>query len=62
MIRQGKIGFRTCFQGVLIPTSYIIQLARASYSGAKEPHCFQDAFDNWLLLEVLNAIGQHTVI
>jgi hypothetical protein len=61
MAHNGKIGFRTCTQTVLIPTSYIIRLASTLYSASTEPHSFSDAIDHWLLCEILNAIGNHTI-
>jgi hypothetical protein len=60
MFRQGKLCFRTCFQRVLIPASYVIRLATAAYSTITEPRSFCDAFDHWLLCKILNAIGNHT--
>lgn len=59
MIDEGKINFKTCFSKVLIPASYIIRLAIQNSS--LDSHIFQRAVDHWLLCEVLNAIGNHTV-
>jgi hypothetical protein len=63
MIREGKINFKTCFSKVLIPASYFVRLALAqqSSSDASGPSSFRDAVDHWLLCEVLNAIGNHTM-
>jgi hypothetical protein len=65
MIRQGKISFRTCFQTVLIPASYVLVLAGKHYSASatgSEPTSFRDAFDHWMLCETLNAIASHTIM
>jgi hypothetical protein len=61
MLREGKVCFRTCFQRVLIPASYVIMLATKAYSTTNEPRSFREAFDHWLLCEILNAIGNHTI-
>jgi hypothetical protein len=59
MIESGKINFRTCFSKTLIPATFIIGIAsHFSSSGSTD---FQNAIDHWLLCEVLNAIGNHTV-
>jgi hypothetical protein len=60
MIAEGKVSLKTCFCKVLIPASHIVRLAlRAS------PHVdvsvFRNAVNHWLLCELLNAIGNHTV-
>jgi hypothetical protein len=64
MIQQGKISFRTCFQAVLIPASYVLFLAGKDYAAATGPgpKCFRDAFAHWMLCETLNAIGSHTIM
>jgi hypothetical protein len=61
MIREGKINFKTCFSKALIPASYFIYLARQSSSDTSGPSTFRDAVDHWLLCEILNAIGNHTM-
>ncbi|TDL14092.1 hypothetical protein BD410DRAFT_846356 [Rickenella mellea] len=48
MISQGKFSFRTCFRRACIPSSFIINLAAATYSDESEPRSFRDAFDHWL--------------
>lgn len=63
MIREGKINFKTCYSKVLIPASYFVRLAFAQRSACNVsgPTNFCDAVDSWLLCEVLNAIGNHTM-
>jgi hypothetical protein len=61
MIPQGKFSFRTCFRQAFIPASYLLNLTRQSYSGDSEPKTLQDAVNHWLLIEILGAIGGHTV-
>ena len=57
MIYQSKVAFRTCFHLVLIPASYVIQLANQAYSTMRsQPFSFCNAFDHWMLCETLNAI------
>ena len=64
MMGQGKISFRTCSHTARLPATYITELARASYPPVPggEPASFDDAFDHWLLCEMLNAIGGHSIL
>jgi hypothetical protein len=61
MINQGKISFRTCFQTAHIPASHVLFLASRAYPSA-EAASFRDAFDHWMLCEMLSAIGGHTMM
>ncbi|KAG6835572.1 hypothetical protein H0H93_016886 [Arthromyces matolae] len=61
MIKNGVISFRTCFQMMRFPASFIMSMARATYDPAEEPNSFQQAFDNWLFLGCITAIGQHSM-
>ena len=64
MMDQGRISFRTCSRTARLPAKYIIGLAQASFPPVPggEPASFDDAFDHWLLCELLNAIGGHTIL
>ena len=62
---QGRISFRTCSRTARFPSKYITTvLAQASYPPVPggEPASFDDAFDHWLLCELLNAIGGHSIL
>jgi hypothetical protein len=67
MMRQGKISFRTCFRSARIPLSHLVDLCSRSYPAKDkggsniEPFTMQQAIDDWLLVEILNGIGDHTV-
>jgi len=61
MLREGRISFQTCFSKVLIPATHIINIAAESSSSGADQTSFFHAVDHWLLCEVLNAIGSHTV-
>ena len=61
MLAQEKISFRTCTYHARIPISYLTALAKATYSSEVEPHSLQDAIHHWLLVEIIGAIGGHTV-
>lgn len=61
MLAHGKVCFRTCYQRASLPASYILKLAEQHYP-TPEFKNFQDAFDQWFLCEVLNAIGNHTIL
>lgn len=66
MLAEGKICFRTCLKAVRIPASYIIKLASSSYPptspASDEPKDFVTAFYHWFFIEVLTAIGGHSLI
>lgn len=64
MLAAGKISFRTCTTTARMPASYILLLARASYPPipSDEPQSFHEAFDYWLLCELLCAIGGHNML
>jgi len=59
MAAQGKISFRTCLQAARLPASHILSLATSVYppTSSFAPQNFQQAFDHWLLCELLNGIG-----
>jgi len=61
MLAQGKICFKTCFHQARILISHIATLAQATYSHETELHTLQDAIHHWLLVEIIGAIGGHTV-
>ena len=62
LAQQGKIYFRTYIQHVIIPASYVIKLANTAYTAdGAEPSSFRAALDHWLLCEVLDTIGNHTI-
>lgn len=58
MAAQGKFSIRTCFRQVLIPYGYLLGLVQSSDSHATA----QVRIYNWFLLEVLNAIGGHSML
>ena len=63
MAAEGKISYATCSQSAYIPISYTVKLAKASYPDPRgEPKCFIDAVHHWLLCEILNAVGTHTIL
>ena len=47
-----------------IPVSFVQALAMATYPSLNDPEIltFYHAFDHWLLIQLLNAIGGHTII
>lgn len=68
MLRNKKICFRTCFRAVYIPISFVDEMAAADYTvdpndgSTHRPASFRQAFEHWLLCEILGAIGGHTVM
>lgn len=59
MLRNGKIAIATCSKTIKLPISHILGLARTVYTNSSEPHSFRDAFDHWLLTELLASIGSY---
>ena len=63
MASEGKISYGTCFQITMLPITYVLKLARAHYPDPSgEPGSFVEAVYHWLLCEILNAIGSHTIV
>lgn len=62
MIANGKISYRTCFNVARLPASYIARLHQTAFSADQEPRSFERAFDHWLLVECLAAIGGLTMM
>ena len=63
MISQGKIAFKTCTHMVYIPASYLRSLSLMDYGEEVGDHkSLEDAVDYWLLTEILNTIGQHSIL
>ena len=65
MLANGKISFRTCMSHVRLPSSYIIALTSSAYPSIPNsggPSTFREAFDFWLLTEILSAIGGHSML
>lgn len=55
---EGKLCFRTCAKEVRIPVPYLQKIGAA----ATDAESFQKAFDHWMLLEILNGIGGHSIL
>ncbi|EMD30815.1 hypothetical protein CERSUDRAFT_78597 [Gelatoporia subvermispora B] len=60
-IKNGNILIRTCFRKAIIFMSFITSLAEAEYSPlvSDTPGTFFEAFDSWLLRELLLSIGNY---
>ncbi|KAF8955020.1 hypothetical protein BDZ97DRAFT_1675363, partial [Flammula alnicola] len=64
LMAQGVISFKTCSRVVQLPGPHIVRLAEQQFQpqhGA-EFIDFVQAFDHWLLCQILAAIGVHTMI
>ncbi len=63
-VSEGKICFRTCFRSAFIPASYVVKLAEQNYEDVTQgqPSSFTDAFEYWILTEILCSIGGHTIL
>jgi hypothetical protein len=62
MASMGTLSFRTCFRSVRFPAGYFVKLATADYSPGSEPASFSDAYHSWFLVEILNSIGNHSIM
>lgn len=67
MRQQGIVCFHTCFNLTVIPAAYIrdlcIQTLQYTQGTNAERHAaVAQALDSWFLLQVLNAIGKHSII
>ncbi|KAE9383466.1 hypothetical protein BT96DRAFT_1033001 [Gymnopus androsaceus JB14] len=61
-LQNGVCSYKTCFQEMRIPVSYLISLLEATYSGETEPRNARDAIHFWLFRQILEAIGSHTFV
>ncbi|KAJ7443670.1 hypothetical protein FB451DRAFT_1437063 [Mycena latifolia] len=65
---NGTVAFASCFRTARIPLTYLLGLHRASYPALDEqgqptePRTLQDAIDNWLLMQIVGAIGDLSVL
>ncbi|KAF7311810.1 hypothetical protein MIND_00191500 [Mycena indigotica] len=65
---SGNILFRACFRSAYIPYGFLVKLCANPYptldgeGNPIAPHTLEEAIDNWLFLQFINAIGGHTVV
>ena len=64
LMSQGVISFKTCSRNVQVPAPYIVYLAGQQYPPGQgtEPRDFTQAFENWVLCQILTATGSHTTL
>lgn len=62
MLKEGKISFKTCSRQVRIPASHFATLSLQVYDPSLEPSSLENAVHHWLLVEILNAIGNHSIL
>ena len=58
IFHQGHISVRTCSRKVFIPFPRLLVILEALPEGESP----QTHFDSWFLLEILNAIGGHSML
>ena len=66
MMKQGVICFRTCYNLMLIPAAFVRSLAISvldTTEGDVNEKCvaLTKALDSWMLLQVVNTIGKHSI-
>lgn len=59
---NGICSYKTCFQEMRIPVSYLIHLLKGVYNTEVEPKSARDAIHFWLFRQILEAIGTHTFV
>lgn len=65
---EGSISFRSCYRVARIPLVYIAELTSRNYPAVDdngnptEPYTLQQAIDHWLLVEICNGIGSHSIL
>ncbi|KAJ3780174.1 hypothetical protein GGU10DRAFT_437944 [Lentinula aff. detonsa] len=59
-LRLGVHSYKTCFQEVRIPISFLIKLLTFDYNPGPEPDNARDAIHFWFFQQTLEAIGSHT--
>ncbi|KAF7290238.1 hypothetical protein MIND_01337500 [Mycena indigotica] len=63
----GNILFRACFRSAYIPYGFLVKLCAKTYptldeaGNAVAPFTLEEAIDNWLFLQFINAIGGHSI-
>ena len=64
MAAEGKIVFKTCIKQANIPITFLKRLVNQSYptSGTKPFLSFEQAFDHWLLCELISSIRNYTIL
>ncbi|KAJ3991166.1 hypothetical protein F5050DRAFT_1812853 [Lentinula boryana] len=59
-LHLGVHSYKTCFQEVRIPISFLIKLLTFDYNPGLEPDNARDAIHFWFFQQTLEAIGSHT--
>lgn len=61
---EGKITFKTCAKQAKVPVAFIDKLIQQPYPTNSTPPflSFEQAFDHWLLSELISCIGAHTIL
>ncbi|KAJ3766979.1 hypothetical protein FB446DRAFT_652916 [Lentinula raphanica] len=62
LLSHGTIGFKTCTRDMYVPASHLLKLLQNPYDGVSEPRNAKDSVFHWLLLEILNGIGNYNVL
>ncbi|KAJ3755012.1 hypothetical protein EV360DRAFT_50558, partial [Lentinula raphanica] len=58
-VNNGTCCFKTCVRSMLIPASYFLRLLQAP---SNNPQMIMDSISSWLLLEILNGIGNYNIM
>jgi hypothetical protein len=61
LLVEGKIVFHTCYHQVEVPATYLVRIMRAPHANG-DTNSVSNAVHHWFLTEVLNAIGNHTIL
>ncbi|KAJ3737890.1 hypothetical protein EV360DRAFT_91143 [Lentinula raphanica] len=58
-VNNGICCFKTCTRMMLIPASYLLALLQAPN---RDPQVVMDTISSWLLLQILDAIGNYNIV
>ncbi|KAJ3757849.1 hypothetical protein EV360DRAFT_83638 [Lentinula raphanica] len=58
-LNKGTCCFKTCTREMFIPASYLLRLLQAP---SRDPREIMNSISSWLILEILDAIGNYTIL
>lgn len=57
---QGTVAYATCSSKLYFPLSYLVMLDRTTRAGQSDFTSFEEAFDYWFLVQLMNGVGKHS--
>ncbi|RXW13150.1 hypothetical protein EST38_g12703 [Candolleomyces aberdarensis] len=59
--QAGTVTLRTCARQIMLPSIFILSMAQEHQNQHEEVPLFQEVFDQWLIVQLLTAIGGHSI-